>query len=287
MDYLTIDFETANERLTSACSIGIIGVNNGKTELEEYYLINPNEEFNPYNISIHHLTPEDVKDADGFDKVWEKIASYFLNTPVFAHNAAFDLSVLKANIEKYHLQVPAIRFGCTCKIAEKLWKGEVANFRLNTIAQYLEAEHDQHNALSDAKICAEIIRRGMKVMGSDTASALYDDLGLRFGYYDDKRYYPSYRKFEKDRRIHVIENAELNEKVVFVSGKPSTMNRNELIRRILENGAFVERNINRSLDYFLELGSCPQQKLNIVSNLISQGTPIKILSENDILRLLK
>ena len=29
MDYYTIDFETANSSLTSACSIGLVGVKNG------------------------------------------------------------------------------------------------------------------------------------------------------------------------------------------------------------------------------------------------------------------
>ena len=77
LDYIAIDFETANSKPTSACSIGLVGVVNDKVVLEEYYLINPQEEFNPYNIEIHHILPTDVEGEDTFDKVWEKIKGYF------------------------------------------------------------------------------------------------------------------------------------------------------------------------------------------------------------------
>lgn len=287
MDYITIDFETANRNLTSACSIGIVGVTNNKIVFEEYYLINPQEEFCEYNINIHQITPKDVSESETFDLVWNKIKKYFVNTTVYAHNASFDIAVLKAIIEKYNLEIPKIRFGCTFKMATKLWKSEINNHKLNTLADFLEVEHQHHNALSDAKVCVEIITRGQRVMNVSDHNELYEILGLRYGMYDEKRYFSSMNKYVRDKKVKVIENEVLNDKVLYLSGKPNSMNRKQLIDKLISNGVYIDRNINRSLDYFLELGNCPKQKSQIVNTLISEGIPIKIITEEEILKLIK
>ena len=110
MDYYTIDFETANSNLTSACSIGIIGVKNKKIMVEKYYLINPEEFFSPISTLIHNITEEDVWDAPNFKIIWESIKSYFDNTIVFSHNASFDFGVLNALFEKYNISKPTFHF---------------------------------------------------------------------------------------------------------------------------------------------------------------------------------
>ena len=65
-EYITIDFETANSSLTSACSVGLVGAKNGKKVFEKYYLINPEEDFLSYNTLIHGITYEDVKNEKTF-----------------------------------------------------------------------------------------------------------------------------------------------------------------------------------------------------------------------------
>ena len=37
VEYVAIDFETANANLTSACSIGIVGAANGETVFEKHF----------------------------------------------------------------------------------------------------------------------------------------------------------------------------------------------------------------------------------------------------------
>lgn len=54
MNFIAIDFETANEKRDSACSIGLTVVKNNQIIEQKYYLIKPNElRFAPINISIH------------------------------------------------------------------------------------------------------------------------------------------------------------------------------------------------------------------------------------------
>ena len=55
---LAIDFETANASRSSACSIGYALIENGEIIKNEEVLINPEEYFDPFNISIHGITEE-------------------------------------------------------------------------------------------------------------------------------------------------------------------------------------------------------------------------------------
>ncbi|MBE1555343.1 hypothetical protein [Sporosarcina limicola] len=53
MDFVAIDFETANSLRSSVCSVGIVQVKNGKIIKEIQSLINPLSEFHYYNTKIH------------------------------------------------------------------------------------------------------------------------------------------------------------------------------------------------------------------------------------------
>lgn len=51
-DFVTIDFETANNNLNSACSLGIVAVKDLEIVEREYYLIKPpTNNFNNDNIA--------------------------------------------------------------------------------------------------------------------------------------------------------------------------------------------------------------------------------------------
>jgi DNA polymerase III subunit epsilon len=66
MDFVALDFETANENRDSACALGLVVVENNEIVKKDYWLIRPKElYFNPFNISIHGITPDDVKDKQG------------------------------------------------------------------------------------------------------------------------------------------------------------------------------------------------------------------------------
>jgi DNA polymerase-3 subunit epsilon len=287
MDYLAIDFETANQYPTSACSIGIVGVTNNKIEFAREYLINPEEEFSDFNIKIHHITKEMVANEPTFPLLWNTIKPLFENTIVFAHNVAFDIGVLKAMIDKYHLEPPTIKFGCTWKIAAKLWKDELINHRLNTLSSYLEVEHQHHDSLSDAKVCVEIIKRGQKMTTTSDVFELYDALGIRFGRYDQTRFFPTMNKYERKKQMKFVKNEALNDKVICVLGKPQSLTRAQLSDKLQSQGVYIEKNINRSLDYVLVLQNCPKIKLMVAADLAIQGVPLKFINEQEILQMLK
>ncbi len=286
MDYIAIDFETANANLTSACSIGIVAITNDKIVFEKEYLINPEEEFSYFNILIHGITADQVKEEKTFDKLWPEIQHFFQDTLVFAHNAEFDISVLRALIEKYNLAIPSIKTGCTLKIAQQIWKNELTNCRLNTLSGYLELDHQHHNALSDAYVCTKIIERAKKAKNVASEEELYQSIGLMFGGYNKNKFWPTTKQYKKANAKDVVKVMAIAEKVIAFGGKPKTMTKKTLVEKLLISGAFLARGINRSVDYFICLENCPKTKLAQIELYKSKGCNIIILEEKEIMELI-
>ena len=56
-DFVVIDFETANNKLDSACSIGLVAVRGTDIVAQEHHLIRPpTDRFDQANIKIHGIT---------------------------------------------------------------------------------------------------------------------------------------------------------------------------------------------------------------------------------------
>ncbi len=155
MDFTAIDFETANASRASICSVGLVRVENGSVVKEIRQLINPCCAFNFYNTCVHGITAFDVRDAPTFDSFFGKMQPYLEDT-VVAHNAAFDISCLRASLERYDIAFPDFDYLCTLSISRRTTKG-LKSHRLDSLADYYGlGEFNHHDALADAKICARI-----------------------------------------------------------------------------------------------------------------------------------
>ena len=73
LDYITIDFETANQYGNSAISVGLVRYVDGKEVDSMYELICPPTNFfvEEWINEIHHIRYEDVKDKPKFPEVWD------------------------------------------------------------------------------------------------------------------------------------------------------------------------------------------------------------------------
>ena len=161
-DFAAIDFETANGRRSSVCSIGVVIVKNGEIAGSYYHLIRPIPNFyTSWTTAIHGLTYADTNTAPAFPDVWATIAPGIEGLPLVAHNKAFDESCLKAVFEEYGMPYPDYTFFCTLIGARKAFpKGTIANYQLQTVAARCGFNLQQHhNALADAEACAAIAQR--------------------------------------------------------------------------------------------------------------------------------
>ena len=158
MNFITIDFETANYSQDSACAVGLVKFKDGE-EIDAYYsLIRPPRLYiRPDFTEIHGLTVDDVREAPRFKDVWEnEIKPFIGDNPLAAHNAQFDMGVLAAVLRWYKLQVPEFHYFCTCSLSRKTWLG-LKSYALTALAANFGIIYDAHNALDDAKTCGKLV----------------------------------------------------------------------------------------------------------------------------------
>jgi DNA polymerase-3 subunit epsilon len=157
MNFVAIDFETAKYSRESAISAGLAKYRNGRLVDSWYSLIRPPKLYiRPDFTEIHGLTVTDVKDAPFFDEIWERYIHPFIgNLPLAAHNAAFDMSALRAALDWYKLPVPPLKYFCTLKLARAAWP-ELKSHALTSLGEHFGIDYDTHNALADAKTCGII-----------------------------------------------------------------------------------------------------------------------------------
>ncbi|NCA82226.1 MAG: hypothetical protein EOM72_05720 [Opitutae bacterium] len=180
MKFTAIDFETANARRGSACAVGLVMVENGQIVGRLSQLIRPEPlAFDPFNVSIHGITAKEVADAPTFSECWPSLWPR-ITGPLVAHNAAFDMSVLRSSLDSFRAQYPETEYFCTCVISKLAWP-EFPTFALNHVAREIGVSFTHHDAEEDAFACAHVAMAACKKLG---ASSLYDlpgSCGLRVG----------------------------------------------------------------------------------------------------------
>lgn|SRR5699024_692787 len=171
--YIALDFETANGKRTSICSIGMVKVINHQITESFYTLINPNDYFSKQNIAVHGIQPNDVIDAPTFDLVYPYMMQFIENLPVVAHNAAFDMNVLYESIKAIGQDTPPMTYFCSLQLSRRTINNH--RYGLNYMMSYYNLDfHGHHDALNDAKACAMITFRLLKH---------YDDLNSMLNIY--------------------------------------------------------------------------------------------------------
>lgn len=154
---VAFDVETPNRHNDRICSIGLTVINNGIITNTIHYLVNPETEFDKINIQIHGIKPSDVSNAPIFPVIWNEIAELFRSSLITAHNATFDLCVLRKTLFAYGINESIIYYVCTLQMACSIIT-DIEDYKLPTLARYAGIELQHHNAKSDSKCCAELLR---------------------------------------------------------------------------------------------------------------------------------
>jgi len=180
MNFVTIDFETAKYSQESACAVGLVKFQNGIAVDTYYSLIRPPKLYiRPDFTKIHGLTVSDIKDAPRFSEIWESDIKPFIGDyTLAAHNASFDMGVLKAVIEWYDFQVPHLFYFCTCNLSRKTWKN-LKSHALTALASNFKIIYNAHNALDDAMTCGKLVVMAAKKHGAGSIEELLDFTGQK------------------------------------------------------------------------------------------------------------
>lgn len=182
MNFTVIDFETANSKRASACALGIVKVENGIIVEKNAWFIKPDDmRFDGMNVAIHGIRPEQVMNKPEFDELFHSVFKDKLeNQLVVAHNASFDMSVLRKSLELYDIDFPCFDYLCTVKVAQKTW-ADLYNHKLDTLSHFLNFEFKHHDALDDCLACANVLIKACEKENVSTPLDLADKLKLQVG----------------------------------------------------------------------------------------------------------
>ncbi len=178
MTTIAIDFETANERRDSACAVGLAWIAGGRVVRRESRLIRPPElRFAPGNIRVHGILPADVRDEPGFAAVMAEFMPDLAAGTILAHNASFDIGVLRASLHAGGQAAPPLAYLCTVQVARRVFP-DPTGCGLAKVAGRLGIHFAHHDAGDDAYACAEIALAAMRETETADIGGLARAIGL-------------------------------------------------------------------------------------------------------------
>ena len=156
--FIVFDVETPNRYNNRMSAIGITVVENGAVTDEFYSLVNPETSFDYFNVRLTGIDEDMVADSPNFAELWEEIEPIMNSGMLVAHNAVFDLCVLKKCLQDYGINWRAYtRYICTVQTGRRALPG--ISHKLNDMCDYYGIELVHHHAASDSRACAEILLR--------------------------------------------------------------------------------------------------------------------------------
>ena len=117
--------------------------------------------FDDFNTLLTGISEETVCDAPTFPEIWERIEPILSNGLLVAHNAVFDLGVLRKCLRDYGIVwKPYVRYVCTVQMGRRILPG--VSHKLNDLCARYGIDLDHHHAGSDSRACAEILLRYLR-----------------------------------------------------------------------------------------------------------------------------
>ena len=101
MRYIVFDVETPNYANDRMSAIGIAVVEDGRITDTFFSLVDPETHFDAFNTQLTGISAETVQGAPNFAALWEQIGPLMNSGILVAHNAVFDLGVLKKCLQQH------------------------------------------------------------------------------------------------------------------------------------------------------------------------------------------
>lgn len=160
LDFTAIDFETANGSPASPCAVGLVKVRDGRvvdTFIAAFQPPAPHNWFSEHNIRVHGIRPSDVADSPGWAEVLPIVLDFIGDDVLIAHNAPFDMGVLRESAAAVSHPLPELQYSCTLAMSRRAFPG-LDSHRLPAVAYRVGwEEFKHHDALEDSRACAEIV----------------------------------------------------------------------------------------------------------------------------------
>jgi DNA polymerase-3 subunit epsilon len=165
VDFVAVDVETANADIASVCQVGIVAFENGRIKESWQTLVNPEDYFDPVNVSIHGIDRRAVRAAPIFPEVYGTVCSWFAGSVVASHTP-FDRLAIERAAEKYGLEQMCCAWLDTARVARRAWpQFSQRGYGLANVAGHLGISFVAHNAEEDARAAGELLVHAMEETG--------------------------------------------------------------------------------------------------------------------------
>ncbi|MEA5073417.1 MAG: exonuclease domain-containing protein [Eubacterium aggregans] len=314
-DFVTIDFETANRNLNSACSVGITAVTGCQiVKKESLFIKPPSDIFDPINIEIHGITYDDVINAPIFPDVWNSyLLDYFCNTNyIIAHNAQFDMSVLKNCFDEYDIFFRDFLYIDNMNIVKECSHNVLSQSSLSNACNFFDVPLcNHHNALCDAQAISDILLKIIETNNYANFHWLQALNNIKVKRFSEMKATKTLGSSSTQKKRNVFNNrvkiSDLSSnsssydenhpffgKSFVFTGDLQTISRKDAMQIVLDLGGIVKSTVSKKTNYLI----VGLQDKSIVGDdglsgkeekaysLINQGINISILNENEFLSLL-
>jgi len=293
LTFTALDFETANWYRRSACSIGMVKVEEGVVVDEFYSLIKPTPNwFHPINSSIHGLHEGHCKDAPMFGELWPTIKDWIEGQVVVSHNVSFERSVLNHLFSEYEIGGQAAEFLCSLYLSRVAFPHLKSHKLPHVYAQALNKEFvGHHHALEDARVSAEIVIEVTKLWNPPTFKEMIGAL-----YVEPKNSRTHLKRVVTLASLTPDEGFEEHNgfkgKVFVFTGEQSSFTKEEAAQFVVNRGGKANDNVTQATttvvigQYNPRFGQdYKSNKVKKAEELISQGQKIVFMTEEDFLEL--
>lgn len=302
LDFVAVDFETANSQRASVCQVGLAQVQGGHIVASDaWYIVPPTglDSFDYRNMRIHGITAEKVLAERGLSwaQSLHRFEQFCGGLPLVAHNAPFDRGVFVASSLHAHVQARDYEWFDSVPLARRHLP-ELPNHKLNTVAAHLGATHfDHHEAGADAMVCAQLVTHVSQLSGLGTVAELWSapPIAARTSKYSSSA---TMRAADLPQANPAADRRHpLCGETVVLTGEVEGYQRAELFQALSERGAIVQLGVTKKTSllvlaekreipkqYDLSTGSGKERKAH---QYRAAGQRIELLSGPDLLLLLE
>ena len=277
MNFTAIDVETANSNKWSICQVGLVKVQQGMIAEEVSLLIQPPENnYSRMNTLVHGINAEITRNAPTFNELWPNILPHIENQLLVAHNAPFDMGCLTETLDYYSIEKPIFEVDCTY---------EKTGRSLDCMCQaYAIDLANHHDALCDARACAQIY---LKVLNGEAPDFSNIKPKEKAPIWEQ----PGHERICGDVLKPDLENGDPNSpfygKKLVLTGVFEKMTRHEAAEILKNLGADIDSGVTKRTNYIIAGKDPGPSKIKKARKYQDEGKDIRILSEDEFLKMLK
>jgi len=165
VDFVVIDVETANGDPASICQVGIASFRDGELADAWVSLVNPQCDFNAFNITVHGIDEDQVQFAPTWSEVFPEIASRLQDYIVVSHTP-FDQRALARACEQFNVRNCECTWLDSAKVVRIAWpQFAKSGYGLPNVAKLFGIQYQAHDALEDARCAGLLLLRAVAETG--------------------------------------------------------------------------------------------------------------------------